>query len=232
MTEREKPMRDSRLCFWVFASAPPAVGNDAAKVDALKIDRDGNGASRAQRRRGIVAAMNDGQLRSARSRRAPRRLDLATLWVVVIAGAGACSKSTTTPPTSGTGGSSNPAATGGNNGSNGSAGMSGDASVSTGAGGTPAPGGGGAPMVDAATPIDLSAPPDASVPTDAMPVADASTTATRVDINFDVDWRYQRADVPGADTKAFVDTAWPYVDLPHTPKFVTPEDIFAYAGIS
>jgi Glycosyl hydrolases family 2/Glycoside hydrolase family 2 C-terminal domain 5/Glycosyl hydrolases family 2, TIM barrel domain/Glycosyl hydrolases family 2, sugar binding domain len=171
--------------------------------------------------------MNDGQLQSARSRRAPRRLDLATLLVVLIAGASACGKSGTATPPAGAGGSSNPTGTAGNSGS---AGMSGDASVSTGTGG--ALGGGGAPVVDASTAVDLATPPDASAPTDAMPVADASTTATRVDINFDVDWRYQRADVTGAEAKSFADTAWPFVDLPHTPKFVTPEDPFAYAGIS
>ena len=85
---------------------------------------------------------------------------------------------------------------------------------------------------DATTVIDLATPPDASTPTDARPITDASTTAGRVTINFDVDWKYQMADVSGADAKAFADAAWPYVDLPHTPKFVTPEDPNAYAGIS
>jgi hypothetical protein len=62
-------------------------------------------------------------------------------------------------------------------------------------------------------------------------VTDASTTATRSDLNFDTDWRFNQGDVTGADTKAFVDTAWAYVDLPHTPKFNTPESPAAYAGI-
>jgi hypothetical protein len=55
---------------------------------------------------------------------------------------------------------------------------------------------------------------------------------TRFDVNFDVDWKYRMGDVSGADAKAFSDSAWGYVDLPHTPKFVTPDDTVAYAGIS
>jgi hypothetical protein len=39
-------------------------------------------------------------------------------------------------------------------------------------------------------------------------------------------------DVTGADAKAFADTTWGYVDLPHSPKFNTPEDNTAYSGIS
>jgi len=54
---------------------------------------------------------------------------------------------------------------------------------------------------------------------------------SRIDINFDVDWRFQRMDVTGADAQAFADSSWGYVDLPHTPKFVTPEDNTAYSGL-
>src|SRR4029079_1749662 len=54
---------------------------------------------------------------------------------------------------------------------------------------------------------------------------------TRTDVNFDVDWRFQRSDATGADAKAFADTSWSYVDLPHPPKFVTSDDTVAYAGI-
>jgi hypothetical protein len=87
------------------------------------------------------------------------------------------------------------------------------------------------PPVDATTIVDLATPPADSGPTDARPISDASTSASRVTINFDVDWKFQQSDVAGADAKAFVDTAWAYVDLPHTPKFVTPEDPNAYAGV-
>jgi hypothetical protein len=145
-------------------------------------------------------------------------------------GASACTSSTGTPPVG--------AGTGGNQGRAGTSGSLGGGSA-TGVGG----GGGAAPIPDAGSPPldapapvdvgspDLVTPSDSSGPTDTRPVADASTSVTRVDVNFDVDWRYQMADVAGADAKAFVDTGWPYVDLPHTPKFVTPEDPFAYAGV-
>lgn len=115
-------------------------------------------------------------------------------------------------------------------------GLGGGSGTGTGGAGAPVPDA-GSPSVDAPAPsdastsVDLATVPDSSVPTDTMPVADASTTVSRVDVNFDVDWRYQVGDVAGADGKAFVDTAWSYVDLPHTPKFVTPEDAFAYAGV-
>ena len=59
-----------------------------------------------------------------------------------------------------------------------------------------------------------------------------SVSGTRVKLNFDTDWRFQRMDVSGANAKAFADTSWGYVDLPHTPKFVTSDDTVAYAGIS
>ena len=57
-------------------------------------------------------------------------------------------------------------------------------------------------------------------------------TGSRVDVNFDTDWRFNKADASGADAKAFADTSWGYVDLPHTAKFNTPDDITAYSGIS
>ena len=60
----------------------------------------------------------------------------------------------------------------------------------------------------------------------------APISGTRINVNFDVDWRFNRGDVSGAEAKAFADTSWGYVDLPHTPKFVTSDDTVAYAGIS
>jgi Glycosyl hydrolases family 2, TIM barrel domain/Glycosyl hydrolases family 2/Glycoside hydrolase family 2 C-terminal domain 5/Glycosyl hydrolases family 2, sugar binding domain len=54
----------------------------------------------------------------------------------------------------------------------------------------------------------------------------------RVNLSFDTDWKYQQGDVPGADATAFADSAWAYVDLPHSTKFVTPEDPTAYLGVS
>jgi hypothetical protein len=64
------------------------------------------------------------------------------------------------------------------------------------------------------------------------PLISSSQTTNRVDLNFNVDWRYYMGDVSGADTKAYNDTEWTYVDLPHSTKFVTPEDPNAYLGIS
>ncbi len=62
--------------------------------------------------------------------------------------------------------------------------------------------------------------------------AGGANASGRSDINFNLDWKYQQGDVTGADAKAFVDSAWTYVDVPHTTKFVTPEDPNAYLGIS
>jgi len=59
----------------------------------------------------------------------------------------------------------------------------------------------------------------------------APISGTRINVNFDVDWRFNRGDVSGAEAKAFADTSWGYVDLPHTPKFVTPDDTVAYGGL-
>jgi hypothetical protein len=54
----------------------------------------------------------------------------------------------------------------------------------------------------------------------------------RVSADFNPDWKYRQGDVSGADASAFDDSAWTYVDLPHTTKFVTPEDPTAYLGVS
>jgi hypothetical protein len=129
---------------------------------------------------------------------------------------GACNSST---------GARAPGGGGGGGGNGGSSGGSAGSSP-TGGGGSGATSGTDASVADGAGAIDATAPADAH------PIADASTTISRSDLNFDTDWRYNMGDVTGADAKAFVDTAWGYVDLPHTPKFITPEDPVAYAGVS
>jgi hypothetical protein len=54
----------------------------------------------------------------------------------------------------------------------------------------------------------------------------------RVDIDFNVGWKYYQGDVPGAQATGFGDGAWGSVVLPHSTKFVTPDDMLAYEGIS
>ena len=54
----------------------------------------------------------------------------------------------------------------------------------------------------------------------------------RVDLNFNLDWKYIQGDVTSAEGPAFDDSTWGYVDLPHTTKFVTPESPNAYLGVS
>jgi beta-galactosidase len=54
----------------------------------------------------------------------------------------------------------------------------------------------------------------------------------RVDINFNADWLYVQGDVANAQLPAFNDSAWTSVGLPHTTKFVTPENPTAYLGVS
>jgi len=159
---------------------------------------------------------------------AQRRGSIFTFALLgALAGLAACGSSkTTSPPPGGSGGSG--AGGGSAQGMGGSQGPSLDGSAQPDV----------APPVDARgvvdappPPADLAPPRDAVSPTDAVIVTDASTTATRSDLNFDTDWRFNLGDVTGADTKAFVDTAWGYVDLPHTPKFNTPDAPAAYAGI-
>lgn len=54
----------------------------------------------------------------------------------------------------------------------------------------------------------------------------------RANLNFNVDWKYHEGDASGADARAYDDSEWAYVDLPHSTRFVTPEDPNAYLGIS
>jgi hypothetical protein len=142
-----------------------------------------------------------------------------------LAGLASCTSSGTKPPPAGSGGNGGVAA-----GTGGSTGSSTGGSTGSSTGGSTGSSAGGSNQPDAAPP-DLAPPRDADVPTDAVIVTDASTTATRSDLNFDTDWRFNLGDVAGADAKAFVDTAWGYVDLPHSPRFNTPESPAAYGGI-
>jgi hypothetical protein len=59
-----------------------------------------------------------------------------------------------------------------------------------------------------------------------------SPSRTRLELNFNLDWKYNQGDSSGAEVMAFNDSRWTYVDLPHSTKFVTPEDPNAYLGIS
>ena len=54
----------------------------------------------------------------------------------------------------------------------------------------------------------------------------------RLELNFNLDWKYSEGDAKGAELKTFDDSAWTYVDLPHSTTFVTPEKPFAYIGVS
>jgi hypothetical protein len=56
--------------------------------------------------------------------------------------------------------------------------------------------------------------------------------SSRLDINFDADWLYIQGDVTNAQLQAFNDTGWNVVGLPHTTKFVSPENPAAYIGVS
>jgi fibronectin type 3 domain-containing protein len=54
----------------------------------------------------------------------------------------------------------------------------------------------------------------------------------RLDINFNANWLYVQGDVASAQLQAFNDSGWTSVGLPHTTKFVSPENITAYLGVS
>ena len=60
-----------------------------------------------------------------------------------------------------------------------------------------------------------------SVPSPTSPTSPSLPTS-RINLNFNVDWKYYQGDVSGADAKAYDDSGWTYVDLPHSTKFVTP----------
>jgi hypothetical protein len=57
-------------------------------------------------------------------------------------------------------------------------------------------------------------------------------STNRVAINFNLDWKYRQGDASGASAKTFDDAAWTTVCIPHSTKWVTPEDKIAYLGMS
>src|SRR5664280_1480173 len=54
----------------------------------------------------------------------------------------------------------------------------------------------------------------------------------RLDINFNADWLCIQGDVANAQLQSFNDSSWTSVGLPHTTKFVSPENPTAYLGVS
>ncbi|MGH7980334.1 MAG: glycoside hydrolase family 2 protein, partial [Limisphaerales bacterium] len=56
--------------------------------------------------------------------------------------------------------------------------------------------------------------------------------SNRLEINFNAGWLYTQGDVSNAQLQAFNDGAWTSVGLPHTTKFVSPENPTAYLGVS
>jgi hypothetical protein len=60
----------------------------------------------------------------------------------------------------------------------------------------------------------------------------ATSASHRLELNFNLDWKYHQGDASGADATTYDDSTWTYVDLPHSTKFVTPEDPNAYLGLS
>jgi hypothetical protein len=71
-----------------------------------------------------------------------------------------------------------------------------------------------------------------NIPIISVRAAYTPPTTNRVNIIFNTDWKFNQGDVSGAQATAFSDTAWTYVDLPHTTKFVTPDDPNAALSIS
>ena len=53
----------------------------------------------------------------------------------------------------------------------------------------------------------------------------------RVNVNFNLGWKYYQGDVSGAQASSFSDGAWASVSLPHYTKWITAEDKTAYMGI-
>jgi fibronectin type 3 domain-containing protein len=60
----------------------------------------------------------------------------------------------------------------------------------------------------------------------------APPASNRLQIDFNADWLYVQGDVSNAQLQAFNDSAWAGVGLPHTTKFVSPENPTAYIGVS
>jgi hypothetical protein len=57
-------------------------------------------------------------------------------------------------------------------------------------------------------------------------------STNRAGIDFNLNWKYRQGEVNGANAKTFDDAAWTAVCIPHSTKWVTPEDKLAYLGIS
>lgn len=51
-------------------------------------------------------------------------------------------------------------------------------------------------------------------------------------IYFNLDWKYNKGDATGAHNPSYNDASWESVVLPHSIKWVTPDDLSAYIGIS
>src|SRR5271166_5874496 len=49
----------------------------------------------------------------------------------------------------------------------------------------------------------------------ALAVCAAPAQSARVTENFDADWRFVKADAPGADQPDFADAAWRHLNVPH-----------------
>jgi fibronectin type 3 domain-containing protein len=56
--------------------------------------------------------------------------------------------------------------------------------------------------------------------------------SNRLQIDFNAGWLYVQGDVSNAQLQAFGDGTWASVGLPHTTKFVSPENPAAYLGVS
>ena len=67
-------------------------------------------------------------------------------------------------------------------------------------------------------------------------LASASTfvppTSNRLEVDFNANWLYVQGDVANAQLQSFNDSSWSVVGLPHTTKFVSPENPTAYIGVS
>ena len=59
-----------------------------------------------------------------------------------------------------------------------------------------------------------------------------TTDGTRQVINFNNDWRYYKGNLTDAELTDHDDKEWLYVNLPHSTTHYTPEDKYAYLGIS
>jgi hypothetical protein len=111
----------------------------------------------------------------------------------------------------------------------------GAAAGATGAPANPTPETAGMPNGGAGFPSNeaMGSLPIAGVPTAPSTGGSGVTAMTpRIDETFNLDWKYVEGDEAGADAAAHDDTAWAFVDVPHSTKFVTPEDVTAYLGVS